>query len=330
MNSLTSSNYAPLSKDSTNGTDATGGSGTGAASTGNATGSSKSNKTGVIVGVVVGVVGGLLVLGLAFWLWRRKRNQQRKQEETLLAQPYSERGSGQDIQKGSLPEESGTEGNETPPGGASETPVAAAARGRRSPVRHLVQEEDAEEVYEYLPPRYREAWQQGPSGSSVPPRIPPSESPGRPSSSSSAPGEPNPQSLALDKQMSSTSERASAENPPLKVDYARAFGAPSAAVSGAGSSAGPGAGSSSGRSRTTTPAGPRPLESGYKRRFDTPETSAPSRPLVQEYKEAFPSPPVQVPSTRPLQEDYKRAFEFGPAFDSPARRPNKVHGLQGI
>lgn len=310
MNQLTSSNYEPPSNNGTNGTDVAGGNGNAGSSTDGASGSSKSNKTGVIVGVVVGVVGGLLVLGLAFWLWRRKRKQQRQKEEKLLAQPYGEQGTGQDVQKGSFSEGSNTEGNATPAEGASETPVAAASGGRRSPIRHLVQEEDAEEVYEYLPPRYREAWQQGPVDPSASPSMPPSASPILPSGSSSAPGEPNPQSITSEKQRMFGSDNVPVESPPLKAEYARAFGTPSAAGSGAGSS--------SGRSRATTPAGPRPLETEYKRRFE-PETPSPSRPLVQDYKEAF--------STPPLQEDYKRAFEFGSASsDAPAQGPSKAHG----
>lgn len=323
---LTLSTYESPSNSSTNGTNSadvagTGGSGnnnsTGTSSPAEASQSSKSNNTGVIVGVVVGVVGGLLLLGLAFWLWRRKRKQKQENEKKLMAQPYAERGSGQDVHKGSFldsPETEGATGSET-----ADAPVAGAAGGRRSPIRHLVQEEDAEEVYEYLPPRYREAWQQGPSGSSSPPSTPPPGSGPLPSASSSAPAESQSPLIPPEKQRMLAPGAVPVDSPPLKEEYARAFGAASS--------------SGSSRGRPTAPGGPRPLEDEYKRRFDpspspSPSLSAspsPSRPqLVGDYKEAFPTPEA-VP-TPPLEEDYKRTFDFGSAGDAPSQGSDRAHG----
>lgn len=181
----------------------------------------KPSKTPVIVGVVVGVGGGLLLLALGLWLWRRKRRQRLERERHLTAQPYTEPGAGEDVMKGG------------PARTVAEGAAGAQDAGRRSPVRHVVQEEDAEEVYEYLPPRYREAWQHG---------APPPDSPDLPESGQSGSGS-----------MSSSDWRPTSSDdtdPPLKRAYARAF-----------STRRPGGPAGS------RPAGPRPLEEEIKRRF---------------------------------------------------------------
>lgn len=245
-------------------------------------------------------MGGLLLLGLAIWLWRHKRKQRQENEKQLMAQPYGEQGSGQDVHKSSFSEGSDTEGAPAP-GLASDAPVAAAT-GRPSPIRHLVQEEDAEEVYEYLPPRYREAWQQGPPASSTPPTTPPSQMRGLPPSSSSEPAD----SIPAEKQRVAFPDTAPAVGPSLKQEYARAFGTPA---------------SLSSRGRSTTPGGPRPLEEDYKRRFET-SPSAETRPLKEEYKASFPS------SSPPLEDEYNTGFELGSSSSyAPSQGPSKPHGV---
>lgn len=125
-------------------------------------GNDKASHTPVIVGVVVGIVGGLLLLGLAVWLWRRKHKQ----------------------------------GVEEP------------ARNR-SPVHRVVQEEDAGEVLEYLPPQYRETWQQSLSTPSV--------------SSAESPASSYPSTFKEPLVSPSSSGEPPVATPTLKRDYIRHF-----------------------------------------------------------------------------------------------------------
>lgn len=107
-----------------------------------ASASSRSNKTGMIVGVVVGVVGGLILLALLAWFCLRRR----KSDEPDDIDPYLI--SEKDLYRNAS---WAPEGNDHPP----PAPVSSGGENRpRGP--RVVQEEDADDVVEYLPPRYRE------------------------------------------------------------------------------------------------------------------------------------------------------------------------------
>lgn len=142
----------------------------------------KGTSTPVIVGVVVGVAGGLLLLGGALWLWCRRRKPTRSSGESA--------------------------------GPRSPTFL-------RSPVRRLVVEEDAGEVFEYLPPQYREDWQHGldpsaestPSAHSASPLVNPGATRGAPTSATLV-------------------AEAAVAVPPLKRAYRRAFDRMRGVVSG--------------------------------------------------------------------------------------------------
>lgn len=105
---------------------------------GEAASSGGSSKTGVIVGAVVGVIGGLLLAGLVAWfLLRRRRSSEPDDIDPYLI-------SEKDLYRG--PSWTGDEPAAAPAGSEDSRP-----RGPR-----IVQEEDADDVVEYLPPRYRE------------------------------------------------------------------------------------------------------------------------------------------------------------------------------
>lgn len=175
------------------------------------------NRTPIIVGTVVGVIGGLAVLGLLCWLWWRRSQRRAQREASLLPSSYTlGPGSGvEELPKGGLgePSNDGRHSPDTPTTSVAQphqgtSPSGQAAAEGHLPQRRILQEEDAEDVVEILPPRYRQRDYAEP-GLSVPPT--PEESPGLLVSSSSDSGQ-------------ETDDRtARAWRPPLKTAYERAF-----------------------------------------------------------------------------------------------------------
>lgn len=248
-----------------------------------------SNKTGIIVGVVVGVGVPLLLAALAAWYFLRKRKQKRERENQPQVQPYV-------VNEKELARFYSAElntDNETPAG----APVTggAAALGvsdddNRPPNRRIVQEEDGGEV-EYLPPRYLEAWQLGPSeGASTPEES-------APEASDLSPPEEN-----------GTGQRRlpaiPAPSPPLKEDYLLTFAhrGPSSSDLRTSPSPAPNAPSSSKDGGAASPP-PRDVKSPIGPR-------EPREPATLEIPPAARSPavgPTVLPTA--LEGDYKRAFK---------------------
>lgn len=196
------------------------GSDSGASDTRNS-GSGGSNKTGIIVGVVVGVGVPLILAALIGGFLMRRRRQEKEARRDVEPYVVDEKALARSFS-------SGTNGNDTAAAVSTAGPAAAAATlgNDNEPLsRRVVQEEDAEEV-EYLPPRYREAWQHGSSDDPSAPReseqvaammspvmLP---NPADTNDIGSRDGPPSPQEPAR----------------PLKEDYLQTFGLPqdSAAV----------------------------------------------------------------------------------------------------
>lgn len=175
------------------------------------------NRTPIIVGTVVGVIGGLAALGLLCWLWWRRSQRQAQREASLQPRSYTLGPSSgvEELPKGGLgePSNDGQHSPDTPPISVAQLHQGTSASGQAAaeghlPQRRILQEEDAEDVVEILPPRYRQRDYPEP-GLSVPPT--PEESPGLLVSSSSDSGQ-------------ETDDRtARAWRPPLKTAYERAF-----------------------------------------------------------------------------------------------------------
>ncbi|EKD01034.1 hypothetical protein A1Q2_04655 [Trichosporon asahii var. asahii CBS 8904] len=250
-----------------------------------------SDKSGIIVGVVVGVGVPLLLAALGTWyfLLRRKRKGRKEKESHPGVEPYV-------VNEKELARFYSAEL------AAGESPSSQAAGDRRASTsaglgddigpsaRRIVQEEDAGDV-EYLPPRYREAWQYGPEEG-----TPSRGEPGHMTSELSQPDEAtdSPNELCA----------TPGEPLPLKEDYIRTFASPngsssrdhvstSPAPNGLSFSKDGGAGSVS-RRDVKSPMGPRgpravPRESGLHVGLPTapPRSELPTA-LEGDYKRAFP------------------------------------------
>lgn len=249
----------------------------------------KTNTTPIIVGVVVGVVGGLALLGLLFWLWRRRRQQRAEESEKLRADPYTPglSGGAEDAIKPTrtpISQEVGPVAPALPTGPEGAAAPAPVATQGNSPPRPFLQEEDAEDVaLDVLPPRYRQRDYPEPG---VSPPSTPGETPDLPlPESESPPAEQHEPGLKEEYR------RAVPARPRLKQEYEQVFDEQAA-------------GSSSAAASSSVQAVPSsaPHEQGN---------------LKQEYKEVFGSGPDDPPrndaDAPPGQQDslrgeYKRQF----------------------
>lgn len=233
----------------------------------------KASRTPTIVGSVIGVVGGLAVLGLLFWLWWRRRQRLAERDAGLRLDPYTP-GSNTGVEKlpkgvSAVPDEDAN--LDAPPQTAPDLnhPTRRPSDVEAAdyvPPRRFLQEEDAEDVLELLPPRYRqrnyaELEQSFPST--------PGDSPGHPVSGSSSSRQ-----AELDPLTDEHTELVH-RRPPLKEAYARAFDSPP----------------------RTTPGGPRPL-GDVKRSQGTGSQQTGSTPLRTEYKRIFGSDSTGAHSDR--------------------------------
>lgn len=174
-----------------------------------------SNKTSIIVGVVVGVGGALILAAAAAWLWRRRKQKAHRQPEP---EPYH-------VSEKDLYRSASWAPHNAPawPDGAATFDTDGAPTGsdgeRR---RRVVQEQDAEEDVEYLPPRYRE-WH--------PDSSPDAPTDGTPPTAVARDGPVQRSSLKNDyvRALGGASESSGAQGSrstataPLKGDYARVF-----------------------------------------------------------------------------------------------------------
>lgn len=182
--------------------------------------SKKTNSTPIIVGVVVGVVGGLALLGLALWLFCRRR---KRRERHLLPDPYSNGAAREHQTKAEFVQAAPAEEPRIPSSSSGDPQLDHTVGPRRDSARRIVQEEDAEAGVEYLPPRYREIWsrpepdQPASADSNDSPDI---SSPATASKDFAAPSTPPVQDVALEDKVRGLN----AERPSLKQEYARAFG----------------------------------------------------------------------------------------------------------
>lgn len=268
----------------------------------------KSNSTGTIVGAVVGVVGGLAVIGLLFWLWRRRRQRRRAlSDEKLRTDPYRPApGSGVEDMAKIPPTPSLEESGAAQAPGAAVDPSALASQG--NPIaRPFLQEEDAEDVaFDVLPPRYRERHYREPADIDAPPVQ--GESPGP---SAAGAESSRRQDLALKDEYL----RAIPDRPRLKQDYDRAFVSPQASNSRAISS-GPSetaSGSASGGS-PSLPETQGDLRRDYKRAFGS-AASGESGELVSsqqhDFENALGSLPRKAPGGPRAPSDPKRSPSAG-------------------
>lgn len=286
--------------------DETSGNGT----TGAASKEGGTNTTGIIVGVVVGVVGGLLLLALAFWLWRRHRRQQQEKAEQLAAEPYIV----DKTDMASTPE--GRPLNET---SSSQAPNDRASISSSSDdgssegeVRHArgIEEDNGSEIVEFLPPQYFDAWQEGPSQNASRATTQPSHAVSPTHTSGISPGG------GYSGRSGSTHEPALKQEyrqlvpprPALKEDYNREFE----------------------RSLPPTPVSPRPLEAEYKRAYGRSEGNSSAGPALEaDYKRAY-GRSAESASTPRLEADYKRAYGAGTeSSSSTAGRSPKTVISQG-
>lgn len=113
-------------------------------------GNGGTNKTAIIVGVVVGVGGALLLGALALWLVRRHRaKKEREKERKPEVKPYV-------VSEKELYRAASSSNDAVDAGAPSAPPPAPGQAAEPEPrARRVVQEQDAEEAVEYLPPRYR-------------------------------------------------------------------------------------------------------------------------------------------------------------------------------
>lgn len=261
---------------------------------GSDSGSGKSNKTGIIVGVVVGVVGALILAALVVWLLRRRKAKKAKEEEAKRpgVEPFvvSEKdlyrtASWASHNAGSSEDTSSDSAGERPRRGSSERPA-----------RRVVQEQDAEEAVEYLPPRYRE-WN-GVSEELPPP--PPLSASARDTASATPTSE--------SQRSQHTQQTQQSHSPSLKGEYAKALGIPPSSSMGQMSA-----------SSTQQPQQPS-LKADYAQAF-APGTP----PLKADYAQAFP------PETPPLKADYAQAFGGGtpPLSDTTQSGPSTWLGEKG-
>lgn len=258
--------------------------------------SGKSNKTGIIVGVVVGVVGALVLAALAVWMLRRRRAKKAKEEEAKQpgVEPFvvSEKelyqtASWASHNAGSSEGTSSDSAGDRPQRGSSERPA-----------RRVVQEQDAEEAVEYLPPRYRE-W------NGVSEELPPP-----PPLSVSARDIASPTPISEQShQTQRTQQTQQSQSPSLKDEYAKALGI----------AASPSMGQMSASSTQQTQQPPT-LKADYAQAFgrDTP-------PLKADYAQAF------APETPPLKADYAQAFggDTPPLSDTAQSGPSTWLGEKG-
>lgn len=184
-----------------------------AASDTSTSGSGGSNKTGIIVGVVVGVGVPLILAALIGGFLMRRRRQQKEARRDLEPYVVNEKELARSFS-------SGSNGNGAAAAVSTAGPAAAAAtlgNDNEPPSRRVVQEEDAEEV-EYLPPRYREAWQHGSS-----------DGPSTPAESEQAATTMSPARLPNPADTNDIDSRDGPSSPqesarPLKEDYLQTFG----------------------------------------------------------------------------------------------------------
>lgn len=263
---------------------------------GSDSGSGKNNETGIIVGVVVGVVGALVLAALAVWLFRRRKAKKAKEEEAkqpgvepfVVSEKDLYRTAGWATHNaGSSEDTSSDSAGERPRRGSSERPAS-----------RVVQEQDAEEAVEYLPPRYRE-W----NGVSV-------ELPPPPPLSVSARDTDSPAPISESQQSQQTQQTQQSQSPSLKGEYAKALGiAPSSSM-----------GQISTSSTRPQQAQQPSLKADYAQAFgpDTP-------PLKTDYAQAF------APKTPPLKADYAETFGGGtpPLSDTTQSGPSTWLGEKG-
>lgn len=172
----------------------------------------------------MGVGGSLILLGLAFWFFYRRRRQRAERDNELLPDPYANNDAGEPRSKAELQRMANEESPRSATPGSSETSdTESTEEPRRRRGRRIVQEEDGESVLGYQPPQYGAASPPGAEPDASQPNPPgrDREAVGGPLSlHKAAPTKAPIQDPALEDKVRALSPN----RPQLKQQYERAFG----------------------------------------------------------------------------------------------------------